>query len=325
MTRPGSADRRNEATVIDRTQLTEDSPDPDSQQRAVDYRTGGHIGERYRVSQLLGRGGMAEVYLARDIILNRKVAIKILRPERVDEPGMIERFQREARSVANLDHPGIVSILAAGDSLVSAPESNLLDRPYIVMEYIKGHTVRSLLKDQTSTSSPLSIDRAIQITSKVLSALGYSHDHRVVHGDVTATNVMLTTKGEVKLIDFGSSAQVVTEAGATMPLAHDATLRYVSPERAQGELFDTRADLYSAGCLLYELLTGRTPFEGSSPVDLAYQHVHQRPKPPSRYRSQVGPKLDAVVLRALAKAPDARHHSAAHLRGELAAVQSQEA
>lgn len=315
--------------MIDRTQLTEDShDDPDSQpQRTVDYRTGGsqHIGERYRVSKLLGRGGMAEVYLARDVILHRKVAIKILRPERVDEPGMIDRFQREARSVANLDHPGIVSILAAGDSLVSDPESDLVNRPYIVMEYINGRTVHTLLKEQSHVSTPLDIDKALQITSKVLSALGYSHGHRVVHGDVTATNVMLTTKGEVKLIDFGSSAQVVTEAGATMPLAHDATLRYVSPERAQGELFDTRADLYSAGCLLYELLTGRTPFEGSSPVDLAYQHVHQRPQPPSRYRSQISPKLDAIVLRSLAKVPEARHDSAEHLRSELAALQPQKA
>ena len=292
------------------------------QTRSGDTRDGDHrlTRGRYHVSELLGHGGLAEVYLAHDTVLDRQVAIKVLRAERLHEPGMVDRFQQEAETIAGLDHPGIVSVLDFGDNFVTDPQSDLVGRPYIVMEYLDGATLQARLNEQTSAPAALSVDEALRIMSQVLASLAYGHGQGVVHGDVTATNVMLTTTGLVKLIDFGSSAQVVTEKGATMPLAHDATLRYVPPERAQGELFDARADLYSAGCLLYELLTGRTPFAGPSPVDLAHQHVHQQPEPPSTYRQQIDPELDAVVLRSLAKSPKARHQSAQDFLNELCAT-----
>lgn len=279
------------------------------------------IADRYRVQQLVGRGGMAEVYLSCDTILKRPVAIKILRPERIHEPGMIQRFRQEARAMAGLTHPGIVTILDAG-TLATDLSRNSAGRPYIVMEYLNGVTLRKLLCKYPAETRRFDVNEALRVIKAVLNTLAYSHSEGVVHGDVTAANVMITADRDVKLIDFGSSSHLVTDADATMPLALDATMRYVSPERLQGELFDTRADVYSAGCILYELLSGRTPFEGSSPVDLAYQHVYEQPKAPSMYNSNISAALDQVVLRALAKRPDLRHASAEHFRRYLSAAES---
>lgn len=272
-------------------------------------------GERYQVGELIGRGGMADVHLARDVNLGRAVAIKTPRADRTSEPGLVERFRREGRTGARLEHPSIVSVLGTGDDEVSTSHRGGGRCAYIVMEHVDGVTLRTLV----GAGGGLKVDEALRITGDILCALTYAHEQGVVHGDVTATNVMLSTDGAVKLMDFGSSHAVTgSDMGETQSV--DVTPAYVSPERAQGLAIDTRADLYSMGCVLYELLTGRALFAGDSAVDLAYRHVHEEPQPPSTHRPEIGAELDAVVLRALAKAPGARYQSALEFRVDLLAA-----
>ncbi|MGH8895254.1 MAG: Stk1 family PASTA domain-containing Ser/Thr kinase, partial [Actinomycetes bacterium] len=270
------------------------------------------LGGRYEIGDLLGRGGMAEVHLGRDSRLGRAVAVKMLRPDLARDPSFQARFRREAHSAASLNHPSIVAVYDTGEDEFSGNPV-----PYIVMEYVEGSTLRDL---QVS-GNRLVPERALEIVDGVLAALAYSHQQGIVHRDIKPANVMLTKSGEIKVMDFGI-ARAVADAGATMTQtsAVIGTAQYLSPEQARGEQVDARSDLYSTGCMLYELLTGRPPFVGDSPVSVAYQHVREEPVPPSTVDPDVPRNADAIVLRALTKDRDQRYQSADEMRGDIAAA-----
>lgn len=279
------------------------------------------LGGRYEVGDLIGRGGMAQVHRGYDTRLSRAVAIKILRADLASDPTFLARFRREAQSAAALNHPSIVSVYDTGEEQVTG-DGGTISLPYIVMEYVKGRTVSSLL----SSGDPLPIDEAIQIVVGVLSALEYSHQEGIIHRDIKPGNIMLTASGKVKVMDFGI-ARAIADSAATMTATNSVvgTAQYLSPEQARGEVVDTRSDLYSTGCLFYELLTGRPPFVGDSAVAVAYQHVSETPKPPSYYASDIPEALDRVVLKALAKKRDERYQSANQFRADLLNLQRGEA
>ncbi|MDP4014243.1 MAG: Stk1 family PASTA domain-containing Ser/Thr kinase [Candidatus Nanopelagicales bacterium] len=271
------------------------------------------LGDRYEIGETLGRGGMAEVHEAYDLRLGRRVAVKILRPELARDSSFQQRFRREAHSAAALNHPNIVAVYDTGEDILGSGPS-AVTVPYIVMEYVDGMTLRQLL----ASGRRLLPERALEITSGVLAALDYSHRHGIVHRDIKPANVMLTKTGEVKVMDFGI-ARALAAHGQTMTATSQVmgTAQYLSPEQARGEVVDARSDLYSTGCVLYELLTGRPPFTGESPVSVAYQHVSEQPIPPSQIDSQVLPQTDTVVLRALAKNPDDRYQTAADFKADV--------
>jgi serine/threonine-protein kinase len=267
------------------------------------------LGGRYELDGVVGRGGMAEVYRARDIRLDRIVAIKTLRDDLARDQTFQARFRREAQSAASLNHPSIVAVYDTGEDMVGPTPV-----PYIVMEYVDGRTLRDLLRDDRR----LLPERAAEIADGVLRALDYSHRNGIVHRDIKPGNVMLTRTGEVKVMDFGI-ARAVSDAQATMTQTAQVigTAQYLSPEQARGERVDARSDLYSAGCLLYELLTGRPPFTGDSPVAIAYQHVRENPIPPSRVDPELPSWADPIVLKAMAKDPADRYQSAGDMRNDL--------
>jgi len=273
------------------------------------------LGERYELGEVIGRGGMAEVFEGRDLRLQRRVAVKILRPDLARDPSFQARFRREAQSAASLNHPNIVAVYDTGEDVLGDAEGATGSVvPYIVMEYVDGMTLRQLL----ASGRRLLPERALEITGGALAALDYSHRHGSVHRDITPANVMLTRGGEVKVMDFGI-ARALADAGQTMTQASAVlgTAHYLSPEQARGEVVDSRSDLYSTGCLLYELLTGRPPFTGESPVSIAYQHVSEQAVPPSQLDPAVTPAIDAIVLKALAKAPADRYQTAAEMRADI--------
>ncbi|WP_061961315.1 Stk1 family PASTA domain-containing Ser/Thr kinase [Demequina flava] len=276
------------------------------------------LGGRYEIGDLIGRGGMAEVHIGYDTRLGRTVAIKILRADLARDPSFQTRFRREAQAAAGLNHPAIVAVYDTGEEHTTGPDGNPHATPYIVMEYVEGHTVRDILKGDVAAP----IDEAIEITSGVLTALDYAHHAGLVHRDIKPANVMLTPTGAVKVMDFGI-ARALADAGNTMTQTQAVvgTAQYLSPEQARGETVDARSDLYSAGCLLFELLTGRPPFIGDSPVSVAYQHVREEPPAPSQFASDVPTELDQVVLRSLAKSRDARYSTAQEFLSDLRAVQ----
>ena len=267
------------------------------------------LGGRYELDGIVGRGGMAEVYRARDIRLDRVVAVKTLREDLARDQTFQARFRREAQSAASLDNPSIVAVYDTGEDVSGSSHMS-----YIVMEYVDGRTLRDLLRDDRR----LLPERALEITDGVLRALDYSHRNGIVHRDIKPGNVMLTRSGDVKVMDFGI-ARAVSDAQATMTQTAQVigTAQYLSPEQAQGERVDARSDLYSTGCLLYELLTGRPPFLGDSPVAIAYQHVRENPIPPSRIDPEVPQWADAIVLRAMAKDPRDRYQSAVEMRTDI--------
>jgi eukaryotic-like serine/threonine-protein kinase len=267
------------------------------------------LGGRYELDGVVGRGGMAEVYRARDIRLDRIVAVKTLREDLARDQTFQARFRREAQSAASLNHPSIVAVYDTGEDNTGGSHI-----PYIVMEYVDGRTLRDLLREDRR----LLPERALEITDGVLRALDYSHRNGIVHRDIKPGNVMLTRGGQVKVMDFGI-ARAVSDAQATMTQTAQVigTAQYLSPEQARGERVDARSDLYSTGCLLYELLTGRPPFLGDSPVAIAYQHVRENPVPPSRVDPEVPQWADAIVLRAMAKDPRDRYQSAAEMRQDI--------
>jgi len=267
------------------------------------------LGGRYELDGIVGRGGMAEVYRARDIRLDRIVAVKTLREDLARDQTFQARFRREAQSAASLNNPSIVAVYDTGEDNTGGSHV-----PYIVMEYVDGRTLRDLLRDDRR----LLPERALEITDGVLRALEYSHRSGIVHRDIKPGNVMLTRSGQVKVMDFGI-ARAVSDAQATMTQTAQVigTAQYLSPEQARGERVDARSDLYSTGCLLYELLTGRPPFLGDSPVAIAYQHVRENPIPPSRVDPEVPQWADAIVLRAMAKDPRDRYQSAAEMRADI--------
>ena len=272
---------------------------------------------RYEVGELIGRGGMAEVHIGHDRRLGRTVAIKILRSDLARDPSFQNRFRREAQAAASLNHPAIVAVYDTGEDVVTEPTGLVAHVPFIVMEYVEGHTVRDILRD----GAAVPIEEAVEITAGVLSALEYSHHAGIVHRDIKPANVMLTPTGAVKVMDFGI-ARAVADSAATMTQTQAVigTAQYLSPEQALGEQVDTRSDLYSTGCLLFELLTGRPPFSGDSPVAVAYQHVRENPPVPSEIASDVPESLDRITLKALAKERDERYQTADEFRADLEAV-----
>jgi serine/threonine-protein kinase len=273
---------------------------------------------RYEVGELIGRGGMAEVHIGHDARLGRTVAIKVLRSDLARDPSFLARFRREAQAAAALNHPAIVAVYDTGEDVHTDPVTGQQQHvPFIVMEYVEGHTVRDILQD----GAAVPIEEAVEITVGVLSALEYSHHAGIVHRDIKPANVMITPTGAVKVMDFGI-ARAVADSAATMTATHAVigTAQYLSPEQARGEQVDARSDLYSTGCLLFELLTGRPPFIGDSPVAVAYQHVGQAPQRPSEIASDVPEVLDRITLKALAKERGSRYSSAAEFRADLDAA-----
>ncbi|MEU6219599.1 Stk1 family PASTA domain-containing Ser/Thr kinase [Streptomyces sp. NPDC047022] len=269
------------------------------------------LGGRYELGQVLGRGGMAEVYLAHDTRLGRTVAVKTLRADLARDPSFQARFRREAQSAASLNHPAIVAVYDTGEDYIDG-----VSIPYIVMEYVDGSTLRELLH----SGRKLLPERAMEMTIGILQGLEYAHRNGIVHRDIKPANVMLTRNGQVKVMDFGI-ARAMGDSGMTMTqtAAVIGTAQYLSPEQAKGEQVDARSDLYSTGCLLYELLTVRPPFVGDSPVAVAYQHVREEPQPPSLFDPEITPEMDAIVLRALVKDPDYRYQSADEMRADIEA------
>src|ERR671916_808286 len=254
---------------------------------------------RYELHRRLGRGGMAEVYLARDQLLDRPVAVKVLFPALATEAGFVERFRREAQSAANLQHPNIVSVFDWGEANGTY---------FIVMEYVEGHTLADTIRDE----GRLHPDRAAEITADIAAALGFAHRNRVVHRDVKPGNVLLTRDGGVKVADFGiaralsdSSDQNLTKTGSVM-----GTATYFSPEQARGAPVAPRSDLYSLGVVLYEMTTGHPPFSGDSAVAIAYKHVQENPVAPRRIDASLPETLEAITLKCLAKNPANRSPSA---------------
>ena len=273
------------------------------------------LGGRYQLGPTLGRGGMAEVVRARDLRLQRDVAVKQLRVDLASDPTFQERFRREAHSAAGLNHPNIVAVYDTDEERDPATGSVI---PYIVMELVEGRTLRQVM----NSGDKLTPERAMEITQSVLDALGYSHRAGIVHRDIKPGNVMLTDAGgQVKVMDFGIARAVAdTQATMTQTAAVIGTAQYLSPEQARGEKVGFRSDLYSTGCLLYELLTGRPPFIGDSQVSVAYQHVREQPVAPSTLVPSLSPAIDAVLLKSLEKSPDRRYQTARDFSDDLARI-----
>jgi serine/threonine protein kinase/beta-lactam-binding protein with PASTA domain len=273
------------------------------------------IGGRYEIGELLGRGGMAEVRKGTDIRLGRTVAVKRLRTDLASDATFQARFRREAQSAASLNHPAIVSVYDTGEELADdSATGQSVAQPYIVMEYVAGRTLRDILRE----GRKILPERALEITSGILGALDYSHRAGIIHRDIKPANVMLTPAGDVKVMDFGI-ARAVSDAQSTMTqtAAVVGTAQYLSPEQARGETVDSRSDVYSTGCLLFELLTGRPPFVGDSPVAVAYQHVREQAPTPSSFDADLPAEVDQIVAKSLAKRVEDRYQSAAAMKEDI--------
>ncbi len=274
------------------------------------------IAGRYEVGQLLGRGGMADVYEGVDTRLGRTVAIKLLKSDLANDPAFEARFRQEAQASARMAHPTIVRIYDAGEEITQDMHGNQHKFPFIVMEFVSGKLLRDLLHERR-----LTIQEAIDYSAGILTALEFSHRAGVIHRDIKSANIMITPTGQVKVMDFGI-ARAVSDSSATM--AHTSgivgTAQYFSPEQAKGETVDHRTDLYSAGVLLYEMLAGRPPFKGETAVSVAYQHVSEPVIPASTHNPEISAELDAVVMRALSKDREQRFQSAEEFREHLLAA-----
>jgi serine/threonine-protein kinase len=253
--------------------------------------------------------------LARDQRLHRDVAVKVLRADLARDPSFYLRFRREAQNAAALNHPAIVAVYDTGEA--KTPNGPL---PYIVMEYVDGVTLRDIVH----TDGPMEPRRAIEVIADACQALHFSHQHGIIHRDVKPANIMISNTGAVKVMDFGIARALADANNVTQTAAVIGTAQYLSPEQARGEKVDARSDVYSLGCVLYEVLVGEPPFVADSPVAVAYQHVREDPVPPSQRHDGVSPELDAVVLKALAKNPDNRYQTAAEMRADLVKVHSGE-
>lgn len=274
-------------------------------------------GGRYTVGPLIGHGGMAEVHLGTDTRLGRKVAIKIMRADFAEDQTFLTRFRREAHSVAMLNNPNIVSIYDTGEEPMDDGTGDIRQVPYIVMEYVNGQTLRDILRE----NGPLSTRDAEQIMIGVLNALEYSHRMGIIHRDIKPGNIMISSQGVVKVMDFGI-ARALDDSATSMTRSQGVvgTAQYLSPEQARGETVDMRSDLYSAGCVLYEMLTGRPPFTGDSPVAIAYQHVSEIATPPSELVPGLPKVWDQVCAKAMAKDRQNRYSTAAEFKRDIMAV-----
>ncbi|MFJ7996966.1 protein kinase [Streptomyces sp. NPDC096310] len=280
------------------------------------YAGGSVAGGRYQLRDLLGEGGMASVYLAYDAALDRQVAIKTLHTELGREQSFRERFRREAQAVAKLSHTNIVSVFDTGEDTLDGAVM-----PYIVMEYVEGQPLGSVLQQDIGQYGAMPADKALKVTADVLAALETSHEMGLVHRDIKPGNVMITKRGVVKVMDFGiaramqSGVTSMTQTGMVV-----GTPQYLSPEQALGRGVDARSDLYSVGIMLFQLLTGRLPFDADSPLAIAYAHVQEEPGAPSGINRSLTPAMDALVARALKKNPNERFPSAEAMRDECARV-----
>src|SRR6202521_2763079 len=260
---------------------------------------------RYKIVRKLGTGGMANVYLAEDQELGRRVAIKILNDRHAGDEQFVERFRREAKNAAALSHPNIVSIYDRGEA-----EGTY----YIAMEYLDGRSLKELIVQR----GPAPVTVSVEYARQILSALRFAHRHGIVHRDIKPHNVLVDAEGRVKVTDFGiarAGVSQMTEAGSIV-----GTAQYLSPEQARGADVDQRSDLYSLGIVIYEMLTGKVPFTGDAPVEIAMKHLNAVPEPPSKLRPEIPHDLDAIVMRALAKEPDQRYASAEEMDADLARV-----
>ena len=292
------------------------------------------VDNRYKVLEVIGTGAMATVYAAEDTRLGRKVALKILRPEQAQDDTFRARFKREAEAVASLNNPAIVAVYDTGSYNPSQDggESDSSEEgtaiPYIVMEYVEGHTLRSIL----SRGGHLPVRDALGYSEQLLGALQYSHSMGIIHRDIKPANIMVLERtsediakgqpGQIKVMDFGIS-RAIEEAGEALTKANVVmgSARYMSPEQVSGKDVDARSDLYSAACVIYEMIAGRSPFDAESNVDLAAKHLSDTPEPPSKFTPlEVPAGLDAVILKGLAKNPDERYQSAAEFAQALVSV-----
>ncbi len=269
------------------------------------------LGGRYLLGEMIGTGGMADVYIAQDQRLSREVAIKILRSDLAKDPAFVSRFRKEAKAAAGLNHPAIVAVYDSGEE----------PAPYIVMELVSGHTLRQIVY----SGEKLPLNRALEIAEGILTGLEYSHARHIVHRDIKPANVMITDKGDVKVMDFGI-ARAMDDLGATLTSTWNVvgTAQYLSPEQAIGEPADSRSDIYSTSCLLFELLTGQPPFTGETPVSIALQHASNIAPLVRTIKSDLPEGIETVLAVALSKKPEDRYQSAQAMLDDITKVRAGE-
>jgi serine/threonine-protein kinase len=261
------------------------------------------FGDRYEIEEKIGAGGMAIVYKAKDTLLNRTVAIKVLREQFASDEGFIRRFRREAQSAASLSHQNIVSIFDVGKDG---------QEDYIVMEYVKGQTLKDIIRQQ----APLSVEKTIHIVRQIGEALAHAHANHIIHRDIKPQNILMTTDGRAKVTDFGiaraASAATLTHTGDIVGSVH-----YLSPEQAKGAQTNEQSDIYSLGIILYELITGKVPYDGDTPITIALKHIQEEPELPGKVISGVSAELDAIIMKSLAKSVQDRYKSASEFLGDI--------
>jgi serine/threonine-protein kinase len=267
------------------------------------------LGDRYELGEMIGTGGMADVYLADDKRLSRKVAVKILRSDLLRDPTFVTRFRKEAFSAAGLNHPGIVAVYDSGEEENKSGSKT----PYIVMEFVSGHTLREVIQ----RGERLPLLRVIELARGILDALDYSHKKGIIHRDIKPGNIMITDSGDIKVMDFGIARALDESATMTSSWSIIGTAQYLAPEQATGSIADARSDLYALGCVIYELLAGRPPFTGDTPVAIAYQHVSAELIKPSQLVPELSEDIDTFLEVALAKNPDHRYQSATAMSNDL--------